>query len=105
MPDVTKTIDGNFSADELKQTLVAQEQLGFVRLAGITAGNQSPPVNNATFKDDPDPNPPPEIIMVPIGAAQDVNAVVAAQQAAGHQLLFTSTIFVSGARTAVSFFR
>jgi|SRR6267154_3475566 len=105
MPDTIKTIDGTFSVDELKQTLVAQEQLGFLRLAGLTIASQSPPTNSATFKDDPDPSPPAELILVPIGAGQDVNAIVAAQQAVGHQLLFSSTIFVSGSRTAVSFFR
>ena len=105
MPDTVKTINGAFSIDELKQTLVAQEQLGFLRLAGMTIASQSPPKNSATFKDDPDPNPPAELILVPIGTGQDVNAVTAAQQALGHQLLFTATIFVSGNRTAVSFFR
>lgn len=105
MADTTKTLDGNFSIDELKQTVVAQEQLGFLRIAGLTAGNQSPPTNNATFRDDPDPNPPAELIIIPIGIGQDVNSIVAAQQAAGHKLLFTSTVFVSGTRTPVSVFR
>src|SRR5438128_2060238 len=104
MPDTTKTLDGNFSLDELRQTLVTQEQLGFMRLSGLIAG-KALPANVATFKDDPDPNPPAQLVIVQIGAGQDVKTITAAQQASGRTLLFTSTVFISGNRAQVAVFR
>ena len=104
MPDITKTLDSNFSLDELTRTLITQEQLGFLRLAGLTA-RASPPANVATFKDDPDPNPPSELFIVPIDPGQDLDSIKTAQQGKGRRFLFASTIFVSGNREQVAVFR
>lgn len=105
MPDTTKTYDGKFSLPELNQTLVTQEQLTFQRLAALTAGNPNPPANEATFKDDPNPNPPPELTLVQVGPGQDLNTIIANQKAKGHKLQFSTTAFVSGKKTQVAIFR
>jgi hypothetical protein len=105
MADTTKTIDGNFSFNDLKRTLVAQEQLGFLRLTGLTTRAAPPPANVATFKDDPDPNPPAELVLVQLGPGQDLNGIIAQQQANGRTFLFSSSVFVNGNRAPVAVFR
>jgi hypothetical protein len=105
MPDTTKTLDGKFSLDELKQTLVTQEQLGFKRLAGLTARPTPPPTNVATFKDDPDPNPPATLVLEQIGPGQNLNAIIADQKTKGHDFLFSSTVFVNGISAPIAVFR
>lgn len=104
MAQTTKTLDGNFSLDDLKNTLVTQEQLGFLKLTGLSARQAPPPANVATFEDDSG-NSPGELLLVQVGPGQDLNAITAQQKANGRTFLFSSTVFVSGNRTPIAVFR
>ena len=105
MADTNKTYDGKFTLPQLNQTLVTQENLGFRRLTALQALPSTPAANQATFKDDPDPNPPPGLVLVQIAPGQDLSAVIADQQSKGRSLLFKSTVYVSGSQGAVAVFR
>lgn len=102
MAQTTKTLDGNFTLEELNNTLTVQEQLKFIAVIGLSTGQPSPPVNKATFEDR---DVEGELLLVPIGAGQDLNAITAQQKSNGNTFLFSTTVFVSGKRAQIAAFR
>jgi hypothetical protein len=105
MASTTKSLDGNFSLNELQQTLTTQENLGFKHLTGLKKRDDPPAANIATFDDDTGVDPKPPLVLVPIKAGDDINTITAAQQAKGKALLFQSNIFIAGADAKVAAFR
>ena len=100
----TKTLNASFSLNELKNTLVTQEQLGFLKLVGLSARQTPTPANVATFEDDTGESPR-ELVLVQVAEGQDLNAITAQQKKQGRSLLFSSSLFVSKKLTPVAVFR
>jgi hypothetical protein len=100
-----KTIDGKFSLDELKATITSHEQLGFVKLTDIQKGSANPPVNVATFVDDPSPAGPLPLVLLQLGPNDVASTIIAGQTAQGRSVVFNSSIFVSSTDSKVIGFR
>jgi len=105
MATTTKSLDGNFSLQDLQQTLITQENLGFKHVTGLSKRNEPPAANVATFEDDPGVNPNPPLVLIQLKAGDDLNAIKTAQQAQGKSFLFQATIFVAGTDAQIAAFR
>lgn len=100
-----KTIDGKFGLDELRNTVITQEQLGFVKVTSIKKGAESPPTNIASFADDGSLEGPKPLILVRFGANDVPATIIASQLAQGRNLIFTGTIYLSSVECQVAGFR
>lgn len=99
-----KTIDGSFDLNQLQNTLVTEEQLGFVKLQGIRPRDETPPTNVATFQDDDQATGPSSLVLVLVGNA-GADSVIAEQRSRGRVLIFHNVIFVGSRKADVAGFR
>ncbi len=105
MATTSLSLDGAFSLQELQQTIITEENLGFKRLTGLQKRDIMPPANMATFEDIEGVDPIPAIILIALKAGDDVDAIAATQKAKGKKLLFQAQIYLQGSESEVAAFR
>jgi len=96
-------VDGNMSLNDQRQTLHLQEVTKPCLLASLEKGQQLQ--NTATFNDLPLGQSVPDLILLEIIPPATLQSVQKDQQGAGRQLVFNSTVFVSGQDANVAGFR
>jgi hypothetical protein len=99
-----KTIDGSFDLNQLQDTLITEEQLGFMKLQSVKAGAETPPINVATFLDDANPTGPSSLVLVLLGSS-GVDRIITEQRSRGRALIFHNVIFVASQKVDVAGFR
>jgi len=99
-----KTIDGSFDLNQLQNTLITEEQLGFVKLQSVKAGAETPPTNVATFQDDTNPTGASSLLLVLVGNA-GADRITTEQRSRGRVLIFHNVIFVASQKADVMGFR
>ncbi|HEU5451081.1 MAG TPA: hypothetical protein VFU76_03800 [Terriglobales bacterium] len=100
-----KTFDGNFSREELENTLNTTEQLEFVRLTKLQKRDASPPANTGTFEDDDSPDSPKPLVLVALNGAADLPATIARQLTQKRKLACQGQAYVSGVEKLIAIFR
>jgi hypothetical protein len=97
--------DGNFSLQQLQDTLTTEEQLGFTVITSLKKRDELPVANIAVFEDDPSPNPEKPLTLIEVLAGDKIDDIVAKQLRNGDHLICCEQVFVSGVQKQIAVFR
>jgi hypothetical protein len=91
-----KSFDGKFSLEELKNTLITEEQLGFCTLTDLAKRDEPPAANVGDFQDSQNAAPPKPLVLIEIKPEDNEQTIINQKKQEGFVLISSNQVYVSG---------